>query len=299
VKALAAFIASMLIFSTIGAVVRFIDLPSAEIAFIRGLVGGACLLPFLWLGRRPGLKADLAANWLLLLLTGAVLAGNWIFLFEAYRHTTIALAAVSYYTAPVLVMVLTPFVLKERLSPLKLACLALTVGGMVLVTGLGQSGGGLQANLAGLAFGCLAAACYASLTLLNKFLRRLGGLESTIPQLLLASVFLLPYVLLGGGMKPLAPAGPSLILLLLLGVVHTGLGFLCYFSSIKSLKTQEIAILCYLDPLSSVLISLVAFGEAMSPWQMAGAVLICGSTLAGTLNWQALRGSPAKAPAAD
>lgn len=287
-KSTLSFIIAMMIFGTIGAVVRFIDLPSSEIALFRGLLGVVCLTPFLFMNKHTGLIADLKANGLILLTTGLVLAGNWIFLFEAYRHTTIALAAISYYTAPVLVMALSPFIMKERVSRLKVVAITVTLIGMVLVVGVGQDLGESANHLLGLVFGFLAAICYASLMLLNKFLKNLSGLETTIPQLFLAALILLPYVLTVGEMQPLFQSDRTVPLLLALGLIHTGLGFLLFFIGIKGLKAQEIAILSYLDPLTSVLISLFIFSERMTALQIAGAILICGSTLAGTLNWQAI-----------
>jgi drug/metabolite transporter (DMT)-like permease len=287
-KSALSFCVSMVIFGTIGAVIRFIDLPSSEIALFRGLIGVLCLAPFLLRDKRKGLGADLGANWLVLLLTGAALAGNWIFLFQAYRNTTIALAAVSYYTAPVIVMFMTPIIMKERLSLLKLACIAFTMLGMMLVLGVGQGDIGLQSNMLGLVFGFMAAICYATLMLLNKFLKNLGGLETTVPQLFLAALLLLPYVLLAGEMNPLFQSDRSMVLLLVLGLVHTGVGFLLFFIGIKGLKTQEIAILNYLDPLTSVLISLFFFKERMTALQIAGAFLICAATLIGTISWKTL-----------
>jgi drug/metabolite transporter (DMT)-like permease len=293
VKSVIAFIVSMCIFGTIGAVIRFIELPSSEIALFRGLVGVICLAPFLLKDNRRGLWTDLKANGWILLLTGAALAGNWIFLFQAYRHTTIALAAISYYTAPVFVMALTPLLMKERLSLLKLVCVAFTLLGMILVIGVGNSTVDLQANYLGLIFGFFAAICYATPMLSNKFLRNLGGLETTVPQLFLAALFLFPYVLYAGEMNPLFQSVRSLLLLLVLGLVHTGVGFLFFFVGIKGLKTQEIAILNYLDPLTSVLISLIIFKEGMTIIQIAGAVLICAATLIGTINWATLSTSGA------
>jgi drug/metabolite transporter (DMT)-like permease len=285
------FIVAMVIFGTIGAIIRFIDLPSSEIALFRGLIGVICMAPFLLRNNRRGLWADLKANGPVLLLTGAALAANWVFLFQAYRNTTIALAAVSYYTAPVIVMLASPLVMKERLSLLKLACIALTFLGMILVVGIGQRAIDGQNNTVGLLYGLLAAICYATLMMSNKFLKNLGGLETTVPQLFLAALFLLPYVLLVGEMNPLFQSDRSMILLLGLGVVHTGIGFFLFFLGIKGLKAQEIALLNYLDPLTSVLISLFIFMERMTIFQIAGAILMCAGTLIGSISWNTLLGS--------
>ena len=203
-KSRISFIISMVTFGTIGAVVRFIDLPSSEMALFRGLIGVICLAPFLFLKKRKGLAADIRSNWVVLSLSGAALAGNWILLFEAFKNTTIALAAASYYTAPVILMIVSPFFLKERLSPLKLFCIGATFLGMILLIGVSPAPIGPRNNILGLLFGLMAATCYATLMLLNKFLKRLGGLETTVPQLLIATLLLFPYVLFMGELNGFA-----------------------------------------------------------------------------------------------
>lgn len=283
-KSIISFIVAMVIFGTIGAVVRFIDLPSSEIALFRGVLGVICLLPFLLINNRKGLGGDLKANWFVLFCTGAALAGNWIFLFQAYRNTTIALATVSYYTAPVMLMMVSPFILKERLSLFKVICILVTLLGMFLLIGINSEKIGSQNNIVGIFYGVLAAICYATLMLLNKFLKNLGGLETTVPQLVLAAIFLLPYVLFVGELNPLFQSHRSIVLLMVLGLVRTGLGFLLFFVGIKGLKTQKIAMLSYLDPLTAVLISFLFFQEKMTTYQIIGACLICGATFVGTIS---------------
>ncbi len=284
-KSILSFVASMVIFGTIGAVIRFIDLPSCEIALFRGVIGVLCLFPALLLTNRKCLLRDFAANLFVLILSGAALAGNWILLFEAYRNATIAIAALCYYTAPVMVMILSPFILKEKFSMLKAGCIGVTLIGMILVVRVDQNYNEPYNHVLGIVYGISAAVCYAALMILNKFLKRLNGLETTVPQLFLASLILLPYVLLTGMMKPILHIDMSLVLLIVLGFVHTGVGFLLFFIGIQGLKAQKISVLSYLDPLTSVVISLFIFEEQMTLTQMAGAFLICGATLTGTVNW--------------
>jgi drug/metabolite transporter (DMT)-like permease len=202
-KSIISFVISMVIFGTIGAVVRFIELPSCEIALYRGFLGVLFLFPALLLTNRKCLVRDLTANSFVLVLSGAALSGNWILLFEAFRNTTIAIAALCYYTAPVIVMILSPFILKEKFSMLKACCIGATLVGMILVVRVNQNYNESYNHVLGIVFGISAAICYAALMILNKFLKRLNGLETTVPQLFLASLILLPYVLLTGMMKPI------------------------------------------------------------------------------------------------
>ena len=272
------FILSMLIFGTIGALVRSIPLPAGEIALVRGLVGTSFLIPILLFTRRPFPWKKVAQHAPKILFAGIALAGNWICLFEAFKRTTIANATVSYYSAPVYVLLLSPFFYHERLNLGKIVCVILTFIGMGLIAfGHHVSTSGHTRSL-GLVFGFSAALFYASLMIVNRFLRDIGDLEVTVLQLIVASVSLVPYVVLTGFTFP--TNGTMIVLLAVLGIVNTGLGFFLFFSGMQELPGFSIAVLSYIDPLTSVMVSLFLFGEAMTMRQGVGAALILGSTLA-------------------
>ncbi len=129
-------IVSMLIFGSMGIFVRNIALPSGVIALVRGGVGVLFLLLICALTRTPVSLKAIKRNLPLLLCSGAALGANWIFLFEAYRHTTIAVATLSYYFAPVLITMASPFLFKEKLTGKKLACMMASLIGMALVSGV-------------------------------------------------------------------------------------------------------------------------------------------------------------------
>ena len=159
-------ILAMLIFGTIGIFVRYIPLPSSVIAVGRGIIGTAFLFLFIKGKGIPISWPDIRQNLLLLCLSGAALCGNWTFLFEAYRYTSIATATLCYYMAPIIVILVSPIFLKEKLTARKLLCVLTALAGMVLVSGIGQEGG--SANMTGVFFGLCAACCYASIVIFNQ-----------------------------------------------------------------------------------------------------------------------------------
>jgi drug/metabolite transporter (DMT)-like permease len=212
-----------------------------------------------------------------LLFSGFSLGANWIFLFEAYRHTTISRAALSYYFAPVFVMILSPAVLKERLSRKKAACIAAAVLGMFLIIGRGADAAVGARHLLGAGCGLLAAGFYASLMLTNKFIKNMAGLEITLIQLATASLLLAPYVFVteGSGMFPIS--GRSLLFVFILGIVHTGVGFYLFFTGMQNLSGQSMATLSYIDPVTSLILSALILREEMTFVQLAGAAMLLSS----------------------
>jgi RarD protein len=271
-------IASMVIFGTIGLFVRNIPLPSAEIALYRAVLAAAMLCAyFLITGQKIQIRS-LGRELLLLVRSGAAMGFNWILLFQAYNYTTVSVATLSYYFAPVIVTAVCPVMFREKMGIKQWICFAMSTLGIVLITGIGDLGEGSQ-HLLGIGFGLGAAALYATVILLNKFIKGVSGIQRTFLQFLAAIAVLIPYVLATGGIHVQNVNGTGWINLLIVGLFHTGITYCLYFSSLKEMPGQEAAILSYIDPLVAVVLSVFVLGEVMAPVQILGGVLILGFTL--------------------
>ena len=270
-------IAAMTIFGTLGPFVRNIPVSSGELALYRAILAALLIGLFLLVTKQKIPFAKIKKEVPLLLASGVAMGINWILLFEAYRYTTVSVATLSYYFAPVIVTVVCPILFKEHLTGKQILCFVMSTLGLVMITGIGDVGGG--SDLIGILFGLGAATFYATVVLLNKFIKNVEGIHRTFLQFLAAIVTLLPYVLLTSGVTLTGLNSVGWINLLIVGLVHTGITYCMYFSSLKELPGQKAAILSYIDPLVAVLISVTVLGESMTLLQMAGGVLILGFTL--------------------
>ena len=267
---------SMAIFGTVGIFVRFIPMASAGIAFCRGVLGCIFLLALMALtGKKPNLE-DMKRNGWILAISGAAIGINWILLFESYRYTTVAIATICYYLAPAFVTLASPLV-GEKLTVKKLVCIGVALVGMVFVSGVLQ--GNQESSFLGIVLGVGAAVFYASVILLNKKLSPIGAYDKTLCQLGAASVVAAPYILLTGGIYFGDMAPVSWIMLAVLGVVHTGFAYALYFGAIRDVNAQTAAILSYLDPVLSILLSALILRERLDIFSLIGAMLILGSAL--------------------
>lgn len=270
-------ITSMCIFATIGILRKFIPYPSSFVALVRGFVGAVFLFAVILLRRQKPDAAAIRKNGLLLLLSGAALGFNWIFLFEAYSYTSVATATLCYYLAPILVILASPMVLNERLTPKKGICALTALIGMALVSGVTKTGLAGFHEMKGILFGLAAAVLYASVMVLNKVIRGIGAYDKTISQLLLASLVLLPYVLLTEDLGQLSFLPVPFLLLMAAGIVHTGAAYWLYFGSMESLKAQTIALYSYIDPILAIVLSMAVLSEPMTLTAGIGAVMILGA----------------------
>ncbi len=278
-------IGAMVIFGTLGLFVRNVPVSSPELALYRAILAACLIGLFLLLTRQTIPFHSIKKVLPLLLLSGGAMGINWILLFEAYKYTTVSTATLSYYFAPVIVTAVSPILFREKLTARQLVCFLCSSAGIVMITATGELAGGSR-NLIGILFGLGAAAFYAAVILLNKFMKGVAGLHRTFLQFMAAIAVLLPYVVASGSFSLGILDGTGWCNLLIVGLVHTGIAYCLYFPALKDLSGQRAAILSYLDPLVAVLLSVTVLGEPMTIWQIIGGGLILGFTLLSELSPQ-------------
>ena len=269
-------IVSMLIFGTISIFVKYIPLPSSGIAFYRAAIAlvGLCIYKLV---RRESLVKGLdTRTFLLLLLSGGAMGFNWVLLFEAYNYTTVATATLCYYFAPVLLLILSPILFKEKLTLKQTVCFIMSTIGLVLITAVGKEQGG---DYRGILLGLGAAFLYATVMIINKYIKGIDGITRTVWQFICAAVVVLPYTIATNGLS-LAKIGiTGGICLAVLGLVYTCFTYVLYFTSVAELEGRVTALFGYIDPLTAVLVSVVVFGERLLPLHALGGIMILGFTL--------------------
>ena len=274
---------SVSVFGTIGIFVRWIGLPSSVIALVRGAVGAAFLLLLAHFRHAPIDRAALRRRWQLLLLSAAMMSFNWITLFEAYRYTTVATATLCYYMAPIFVTLISPVLLKERLTARKLLCVFLALAGMVFVSGVPQSGLPGPSEAKGILLALCSAVLYAGVILINKYLAGVPAYDRTLLQLACAAAVMIPYILLTEDLSAMSVTPLGAVLLLIVAVFHTGWCYALYFGSMTVLSTQTVALFSYIDPIVAILLSALLLREPLGWSGILGAALVLGSTLVSEL----------------
>jgi len=278
-NAKAMMVLAMAIFGTLGTMTQFIDLPASIIVVFRGTVGAATILLLVYLTGSRLSKQDIYGNMFTLVCSGICLGLNWLFLFEAYKSIEVSVATVLNYMTPAMVILAAPVFLKTRLTPVKLGCALLALLGLVLVTGIIQDGvEGMNAY--GVSCGVLAAVFYTAMVLFNKKLTSIGSYDRTVVQLGVAAVVVMAYSLLTVDFGELRFDAASIVLLLVMGVVHTGIAFTLYFGSLAYMDASSAVIYGYIEPIIGLMLSVAVLGEDLGWIGWAGAALILGSTFA-------------------
>ena len=266
----------MFTFGTMAPFVRNINVSSSELALYRALLAISLVGLYIVITKQKFNISNIKKELLLLLFSGALMGINWILLFEAYKYTTVSIATLSYYFAPVLVTIISPIIFKEVLTKKQIISFIFSTIGLVMITGTIKTG---NQDFIGILFGLGAAVLYASVTLLNKFIKGVDGIQRTFVQFISAIIVLLPYVLFTSGLNYMSLTTIGWVSLGIIGLVHTGITYCVYFSIIEDLPGQQVALLSYIDPLVAVLVSVVWLHETITLTQFIGGLLILGFTL--------------------
>lgn len=279
-KARLRFIAAMVLYGTIGPMTRFIDMPSEALVLLRGIVGTLFVLLFMRLRHIEANSDAIRSNLALLLVSGATLGLNWVFLFAAYNYTTVAIASLCNYMAPIVIIALSPRLFGERLGSRRAACVVAAVVGILLVSDLPSILSG-EVNLTGILLGFASAACFVLIVVCNKRMVGVGGYDRVLMQLGASVIVVLPYVLIVHHGVPLPADLRSWVLVGVLCLVQTGFAYVLYFSAMGDLPAQEVALMSYIEPALSVLGSALILHEPLGVSGAIGAALVIAAAAAG------------------
>ena len=269
-------ILAMIIVGTIGIFVEYINLPSLVIATARAWGGAAFMLLVMFCLRKQLHWDQIKKNAFFLIVSGISMGGNWIFLFESYKYVSIAIAILCDYMAPVFVIMLSPILLKEKITWQKTLCIAGAIYGMFLISGII---GNVEADIRGVALGLLSAVMYSSMVICNKKINDMDGIEKAFCQMSVAAVVIISYTLLTVDVGNLNFTKQSILLLIIVGVVHTGIAYLLFIPVISQLPAITTSVLSYIEPVVAILTSAIILKQALFIQQIIGTILILGSTL--------------------
>ena len=269
------YLIAVVIYGTIGFFLHFVEASSEFIVLCRGLIGSLFIgLVMLLKKDTPDINA-IKKNLKMIVLSGVALGLNWVFLFAGYKYA-VSIASLCNYTAPIMVVLISTIIYKLKLNRNQILCIIGSFVGIVMISGIFDTNSSI--DIKAMIYGLLAAIGFVVLVLCNKKIKDIKPLDKTITQLFVSALTVLPYVFLNNGF-PTHLDNKSLLIVLMLGVVHTGIAYIFYFNSIDVLEVNKVAILGYIEPVLSILTGAFIFNEKLSIFGIIGAILILSSAL--------------------
>ncbi len=274
------YIVAMVLFGTIGMFLRYIGLPSDLVAMCRGFLGSAFIaVLYLAKGKRMDRKS-LRENGKYLVLSGVMLGINWIFLFAAYKQTSVAVASLCNYMAPIVIIALAPALYGDNWSVKRVLCVIGAVIGIILVSNVMSAE---NVNTKGIFLGLGAAAGFVGLVICNRSMKDVPALDRVFVQLLVSALTILPYTIIVNKGAHIEVDALSIGFTIMLGIVHTGFAYCLYLIPMANLPVQSFALLGYIEPVVSVICSAVFLHEPLGIAGVIGAILVIGSAIAGEM----------------
>ena len=277
VTAFVKYLCALFLFGLNGIVASHIALSSYEIVFLRTLIGSILLICVFFLSRGRFHWKKYKQDFIFVVLSGFAMGASWMFLYEAYQQIGVSFASLLYYCGPVIVMIFSPLMFKEKLTMPKVVGFLIVLFGIMLVNGKMTVSEG---NRWGLLCGALSAVMYFFMVTLNKRSHKIVGMENAVIQLTVSFLTVAVFVGIKQAFVIKVPTS-SWPWILLLGLVNTGLGCYLYFSPLSKIPVQTVAIFGYIEPLSAVVFAALLLGEKMSALQYIGAVCIIGGAMIG------------------
>lgn len=269
------YIFALLLFGSNGIVASNIKLNSYEIVLLRTFIGSLLLIAVFIITKNRFSFFKSRKSFLLLVVSGISMGASWMFLYEAYKQIGVSIASLCYYCGPVIVMVLSPIIFKEKLTWVKITGFISVLIGICLINIKALSEG---SNLFGIVCGLMSAVMYSFMVIFNKKAVKITGMENSTLQLTISCLTVAIFVLFKQGLIIHIPSA-SIPWIFCLGLVNTGIGCFLYFSSIDDLPVQSVAVIGYLEPLSAVIMSVLLLHEEMSIIQIIGAICIIGGAI--------------------
>ena len=246
-------------------------LPSPIFVFFRVVISSAIL--YIILRKKHSLSYRYFLN-PFIIISGILLAANWVFLFYAVSLIPISEAIIFYYFGPVIAILLSPLV-RERINSSNLINVILSFAGILIM-----SAGTIYLNPLGLLSAILSGITYGLLSITSKHSSKyLTPINLVFFQVLISSIILFPFVLL----IKYSFSVNDVFIAIFSAVIQTVLALFLWYDSMKNLNVQIVSIISYLDPVFAIIFALAFLRQIPTIYTIVGGTLLIGSGLLTTI----------------
>lgn len=274
---------AMIMWSFLGIIIKSTVIDVDELILFSAAISSFILLSYILLNnyRMLLINSSLLISIYFISIIGLI---NTFTFFYAYKHTTVALAVLTHYTAPFFVVILAAIFLKEKITLMIVLSIISAALGMYLILDLSieeilRQVSARDSHTIGILSGLLSGFFYAVLIILfKKLLNKIDVLPLTAIQNSFVAITLIPFFDMPTNIASILPS------ILMLGIVQSTIAPLIYLKGIKQVRANTAAILGYIEPLSAIMLGIVFLGESLEPITIVGGLLILVSGLLCSIN---------------
>lgn len=267
---------AVLLFGASGLFGKLLSLPSIVIVAGRVFFSSIFLL-LLILYFKKDIRLKEKKHYFYLLIMGIILAIHWTTFFKSIQVSTVATGLISFSAFPIFVTFLEPVFFRERIKAFDILTAAVSFVGVILITPqLKLSDNATQ----GVIYGLVSGLTYAVLSMLNrKYVKEYSSMTIAFYEQFIAAIVLVPLSIL---QKPVFQP-KDMLLLVLLGVIFTGLSHMLFINGLKNVRTQTAGIISGLEPLYGVIFAAGLLKEIPEFREVLGGVIILGTAFYTTI----------------
>jgi len=267
---------AVLLFGISGLFGKFLALPAIIIVFGRVLFSSVFLLIILFYLKKD-IKLKQRNHYFYLGIMGLILAIHWTTFFKSIQISTVAIGLLTFSTFPVFVTFIEPYFFKEKIKLSDIIIAIITFSGVALIVPKFELGNNLTQ---GALWGILSGFTYAILSILNrKYVEEYSSLVIAFYEQLIAAIILAPFLFL---YKPVFQV-KEVLLLVLLGIIFTGISHSLFISGLKNIRTQVASIISSLEPVYGILLAIVLLQEIPGLREVLGGLIILGTVFYSTI----------------
>ena len=267
---------AVMLFSISGVVGQFVEIPSVLVAMGR-VICSSILLFMIAKVKKESLKLECKKDYVLIMLTGAVLAVHWTTFFQSIQVSSVAIGTITFSTFPLFITFIEPIIFKEKIKMRSIVnAIILLIGVLITVPEFSMEN---QVTV-GIVWGMISSFTYAIITLANRYFSKkyIGRVvclyeQGTAAVVLLPAAFLVPAV-----WRPQDIAG-----VLVIGFVCTAFAYSLYVSAQKGVRAQTAGIISGMETVYGILYALIFLNEVPSGREIIGGIVILGVALIASL----------------
>ncbi|MBZ2175560.1 DMT family transporter [Schnuerera sp. xch1] len=226
---------------------------------------------------KKDIKLKCNKDYFYLVVMGVILAIHWSTFFASIQVSTVAIGLLTFSTFPVFVTFLEPYFFKEKIKLSDIVIALITFLGVVFVVPKFE----VENNLThGVLLGLISGFTYAVLSIFNrKYVKDYSSSLIAFYEQFVATIILMPFLFL---QKPVFQP-KDILLLILLGIVFTGISHTLFINGLKNIKTQTAAIISSLEPVYGIIFAIFLVKEIPTLREVLGGIIILGTVFYSTI----------------
>jgi len=251
-----------------------------QVSMLRCAVAAAIIVPYMFIKNRPQMKLRTWKDLIFFFVSGSLgLALCYTSYFLTIQASTLSIAAVMLYSAPIMVTIMAAVLFKERITLTKGLSIILAFTGCIVMSGI-LGGASVTLSAFGILIGFLSGLGYSLYSIGSRIaLQHYNTYAVTAYTFIFAFIGMIPFTPLGETVSLLAANPVSILAALGLGIFSTLIPYTIYVLALNYIEVSKASVIAIIEPVAATLIGAVVFKEAITTNVVVAMLIIFASVV--------------------